>query len=238
VYSLGTLPNPKNSEVIDRWHKAKNQSGPQTPETESVERTEGYVLFNTSKFSGMDSLMTVRFQVIDSSSSPAIVIDSAMHWTNIYGIDQNAKPVDRNRDINLYQSRVSTALLSGSKDYMFRVRYRDHNLKWSDWSALTPFNTVGINDIPGRQQGYDLEQNFPNPFRDQTTFTYSVPEKCGVVFRIYDKNQKLINEIDEGVKNRGTYCFDYDAEKLGSDVYFYEMNANSLSVSKKMIHIK
>jgi len=97
---------------------------------------------------------------------------------------------------------------------------------------------LGTDEIQGMQQGYYLEQNIPNPFRNQTKFTYKVPEKCEVIFRVYDKNQRIIMEINEGIKDKGTYTLDFNAENLASDVYFYEMNANNLSVSKKMIHVK
>jgi flagellar hook assembly protein FlgD len=59
-----------------------------------------------------------------------------------------------------------------------------------------------------------------------------------VIFRIYDKNHRIIREINEGIKYKGTYSFDFNAENMAGDVYIYEMNANNLSVAKKMIHIK
>jgi acid phosphatase type 7 len=238
MYSLGNNNDPRNSELMDTWYKSKNQAGPGTPELENFEIVENQIHFNTSGFSGPDSLMSVQFQVIDSLQSSKIVLDSITHWTNIYNIDQYYKPVDVNKGINLLQSKIALSQLSAGKEYYFRVRYRDHNLKWSEWSALTSFSSVGTDENPGVQQGYYLEQNIPNPFRNQTKFTYIVPEKCEVIFRVYDKNMRIIMEINEGVKLKGTYTLDFNAENLASDVYIYEMNANNLSVSKKMIHIK
>lgn len=238
VYSLGTLTDPKNSELIDNWHKVKNQPEPEKPQIENVSQTDDFILFNTSLFSGIDSLMSVRFQIIDSSLSSPVVIDSIIHWKNVYGIDQNNAPVDLNLNINLYQSRIRKAQLSGSKEYYSRVRYRDHNLKWSDWSDLTRFSTVGINEEPELPQGYFLDQNYPNPFRTETTFSYRIPEKCEVVFRIFDNNQRLVSEINEGIKAAGTYSFHYKAENPDSNTYIYEMIAGGLSVSRKMTCIK
>ncbi len=238
MYSLGNNNDPRNSELMDTWYKSKNQAGPETPELINFESVENQIHFNTSGFSGPDSLMSVQFQVIDSLQSSKIVLDSITHWTNIYNIDQYYKPVDVNKGINLLQSKIALSQLSAGKEYYFRVRYRDHNLKWSEWSALTSFSSVGTDEFQGMQQGYYLEQNIPNPFRNQTKFTYKVPEKCEVIFRVYDKNMRIIMEINEGVKLKGTYTLDFNAENLASDVYIYEMNANNLSVSKKMIHIK
>jgi hypothetical protein len=238
VYSLGTLSNPKNSELIDKWHKVKNQPEPEKPRIENISQTDMYVQFNTSVFAGIDSLMSVQFQVIDSSLSSSVIIDSLSHWTNIYGIDQNSNPVDLNLNINLYQSRISKTQLSDSKEYFSRVRYRDHNLKWSDWSDLTRFSTVGIKENPGLRQGYLLEQNYPNPFSNETTFSYFIPEKCEVIFRIFDNNQRLISEIYEGVKSEGTHILHYKSENLSSNTYIYEMTAGGVSVSHKMTCIK
>lgn len=238
VYSLGTLADPKNAEQIDKWHKSKNQARPATPVIEDIFQTEAYIQFNTSAFSGNDSLMSVEIQVIDNSSSSTVVIDSTRHWINIYGIDQNAQPVDLNRNINLYQCRISKTKLSDSKEYFSRVRYRDHNLKWSDWSELRPFTTLGINENPGHRHGYFLDQNYPNPFRNETTFSYYIPEKCDVTFRIFDNNKRLIREINEGVKLKGSHSFQYKEVSHSSSIYIVEMNAGGFLLSQKMTCIK
>ena len=237
MYSLGNNNDPRNSELMDTWYKSKNQAGPETPGLLNFEITGNHIQFNTSEFSGPDSLMSVHFQVIDSLQSSNIVIDSITHWTNIYNIDQYFKPVDMNKGINLLQSTISLAQLTEGKNYYFRVRYRDHNLKWSDWSGLTSFSILGTEEIQGRQQGYYLDQNIPNPFRNHTKFTYRIPEKCEVIFRVYDKNHRIIMEINEGIKDKGTHILDFNAENLASDIYVYEMNAKNVTLSKKMLLI-
>lgn len=238
VYSLGTLTKPQNSDLIDRWYKSKNQTGPGTPVIESIEWKNENVVINTSRFSGIDSVMSVQYQVIDSSQISRILIDSIAHWKNIYGVDLSLTPVDLNQNINLYQSRIGKAQLSDSKDYFFRVRYRDHNLKWSNWSEPSLFRTVGIKDNRGLEKSYFLDQNYPNPFHNNTIITYHVPVSGDVIFRIYDINNKLVDEIREGVKHKGTYNIHYNAEKLSSDIYIYEMIAGGFPVSKKMTCIK
>ncbi len=238
VYSLGTLAKPQNSELIDRWHKSKNQSGPATPVVDLVERTDEYVQITSSEFSGIDSLMSVQFQVIDSSQSSPVIIDSLTHWVNIYGIDMNSNPVDLNRNIDLYKSKIKRAVLSDEKEYLFRVRYRDHNLKWSNWSALSRFTTLWTGDKHINQNGYLLNQNYPNPFNNETSFTYHIPEKCEVVFRIYDEGKRLISEIEQGLQPEGTYSVNYDAKKLSSGMYVYEMHTRNFSTTKKMTCIK
>lgn len=238
MYSLGELNKPKNAELLDTWYKKKNQPGPDTPVAEGVSYTGNYIQLNTSGFAGADTIMSAHLQVIDSSANPHIVVDTLLNWENIYGIDQNNNPVDLNHGINLFQTKISSAFLQGNRPYSFRVRYRDQNLKWSQWSASTLFNTTGINS--NKSQLYDqfLSQNYPNPFLDHTTIVYTIPEKTGVIFRIYDSNNRLVEEINEGVKSKGTYRLTYKAENKCSDSYIYKMVTNKFSVEKKMIKVK
>ncbi len=238
VYSLGTPGNPQNSALLDTWHKVKNQSGPDTPGIENIEQSAEYVQFNTSRFSGVDSLMSVQFQVVDSSQISNILIDSVMHWKNIYGVDQNDNPVDLNKNINLYQSRIRTTQLSNGKVYFFRVRYRDQNLKWSNWSGLIRLTTLGIGENNNCQTGFILNQNYPNPFKINTVISYSVPETGEVKFHIYDQNFRLIDEINEGIKVRGTYQLEYKAINLDNDIYYYQMITGKGTIAKKMLKIK
>lgn len=237
VYSLGTLSKPKNSEVIDSWYKQKNQPGPEVPGVLNITRTESYIEFESSVYSGPDSLMSVRFQVIDSSLVKPVLIDSTRHWKNIYGVDQNAEPMDLNLNINLYQSRINSTGLSDSKDYLFRIRYRDHNLEWSDWSEPTRFKTLGLQENPLPQQGYFLYQNYPNPFQNSTVIKYQIPEKARIVFRFFDSHNQLVDSVSVGEKDEGTHQFTFHPGSLCSGSYICEMTANDFSVSRKMLLI-
>lgn len=238
VYSLGTLNDPKNSELIDVWHKSKKQANPATPVIENIVWSNETVQFNTSKFSGIDSIMSVQFQVIDSSQSLQVIIDSIIHRMNIYGIDQNSVPIDLNQNINLYQSKIDILKLSTAKNYFFRVRYRDQNLKWSNWSGLTAFQTTGIHGVIEQLQNNYLRQNYPNPFQYKTTIAYEIPEETEVVFRIYNSENRLLDEINQGIKTKGIYNFTYRNVGAGSDIFIYRMVTDKFMAEKKMVKMK
>jgi hypothetical protein len=235
VYSLGTPGDPKNNELLDVWHKSKNQASPGTPVIESIEWSNENVVINTSRFSGIDSIMSVQYQVIDSSASPQVIIDSITNWKNIYGIDQNSLPVDLNQNINLYQSKISASKLSKESEYFFRVRYRDQNLKWSNWSDLARFTTLGTGENQVIQTGYILDQNYPNPFRNNTSIVYNIPERSDVVFRIYDAKYRQVAVINEGFKDKGNHHVNYNTANLSGGVYFYEMITKNQCITRKMV---
>jgi hypothetical protein len=241
MYSLGNQFKSRNSERMDTWYKKTLQPGPATPAVENALINPETIQFNTSAFSGTDSLMTVEMKVNERSANSPIVLDSLANWENIYGTDLNYIPLDKNRGINLNQLKIRKSLLSVSKSYSFSVRYRDHNLKWSAWSNSVPFNTSGIisgvDELANSADNYQLNQNYPNPFRGNTTITYTIPEKSDVFIRIYDKNGRMVDEISEGVKLKGTYLLDYKASHLSNDMYFYQLITGKLSITKKMMKI-
>jgi len=242
MYSLGNQFKARNSELMDTWYKKILQSGPATPAIENASINPETIQFNTSLFSGTDSLMTVEMKINERSVNSAIVLDSLANWENIYGTDQKSIPIDKNSAINLNQLKIKKSKLSVSKSYDFSVRYRDHNLKWSAWANSVPFNTSGIisgvNELANSSDNYRLNQNYPNPFRGNTTISYSIPEKSDISIRIYNKNGQMVDEINEGVKSKGTYQVDYNAIHLSSDMYFYQLITGKSSITKKMVKIE
>lgn len=80
-----------------------------------------------------------------------------------------------------------------------------------------------------------LNQNVPNPFAEQTTITYNVPESVGkaqIIF--YNANGQIIQTVD--VKTRGKGKVNVFASDLSSGLYHYTLVADGKVVdSKKMV---
>jgi hypothetical protein len=195
--------------------------------------------FNTSAFSGIDSLMSVELKIADASAPTQAVLDSLVHWKNIYGVDKSFNPIDKNLNINLNQLIIHKSRLNQNKTYAFSVRYRDHNLKWSSWSDSAPFNTNGL--ISGLDGFNDLstddslDQNYPNPFSHSTIFPYQIRERGNVSFFILDFSGKEIRMIDSGLKSTGKYNLEINSEKLENGIYFLRMETNQHTITRKMI---
>jgi Icc-related predicted phosphoesterase len=239
MYSLGNQFKSKDIALMDNWYKKINQTGPNTPVIENAQINTDNIQFNTSPFSGADSLMSVEMKVTELSGNSAIVLDSLVHWKNIYGVDKNYIPIDKNNGINLNQLKVSKSLLSENKSYSYSVRYRDHNLKWSSWSNAATFNTdgiiSGINAFDNSSGDYALFQNYPNPFSQSTIFPYQIQKSGNVSFRILDLTGNEIRYIDEGEKSPGKYNLQINSGKMESGIYFLLMKTDHGTISRKMI---
>jgi len=92
------------------------------------------------------------------------------------------------------------------------------------------------NDI-NKPAKFTLQQNYPNPFNPTTNIRYSLKNKSDVHLNIYNLiGQKVATLVNE-VKNRGSYIvtFDAQAKGLSSGVYFYRLETNQGTITKKML---
>ncbi len=99
--------------------------------------------------------------------------------------------------------------------------------------------TIGINpistEIPAQ---YILQQNYPNPFNPVTNITFSVPKAGLVKLTVYDAAGRESAVLFNGELSAGSYNYDFDASQLASGIYFYKLEANDFTQTKKMVLIK
>lgn len=108
---------------------------------------------------------------------------------------------------------------------------------WVDAGSPDP-NATSVNDKQIFPESYSLSQNYPNPFNPSTSIKFSIPEKAIVTLQVYDVNGRKVAELLNGEKEPGNYDISFDASKLSSGVYFYQLCSNGFFQSKKMILMK
>ena len=94
--------------------------------------------------------------------------------------------------------------------------------------------------IPRR---FVLHQNYPNPFNPVTKIRFEIPvngETGGFLVKlsIYDIQGRVVASLVDEQLNAGLYELNFDASKLTSGVYFYNLQTNGFSDTKKMILMK
>jgi ligand-binding sensor domain-containing protein len=85
---------------------------------------------------------------------------------------------------------------------------------------------------------YSLSQNYPNPFNPSTTISYSIPERSNVRLSIFNTLGQNISEMVNEVRDAGSYEQSFDASQLSSGIYFYRIEAASVSNSKTFVETK
>jgi hypothetical protein len=85
---------------------------------------------------------------------------------------------------------------------------------------------------------YALSQNYPNPFNPSTEISYAIPAETHVTLKVYNLlGQEIASLVDE-VKEAGHHTISWNATDQASGVYFYSLETNDFSATKKMVFMK
>ncbi|MBX2977350.1 MAG: T9SS type A sorting domain-containing protein [Ignavibacteriaceae bacterium] len=99
-------------------------------------------------------------------------------------------------------------------------------------------NLVSIKNDSEVITEYALFQNYPNPFNPTTKITYQIPKEGLVTLKIYDILGKEVTTLINEEKQAGKYSIEFNASKLSSGVYLYELRSNEYKSTKKLLLMK
>ena len=85
---------------------------------------------------------------------------------------------------------------------------------------------------------FALHQNYPNPFNPATTIEYALKEAGMVTIRVMNVIGEEVATIESGFRPAGRYRVSFDATKLPSGIYLYQIRAGSFVDTKKMVLVK
>ena len=85
---------------------------------------------------------------------------------------------------------------------------------------------------------FQLNQNYPNPFKERTTIKYCVPDKARIGLEVSDSYRNKVKTLVKEIKEAGTYKVEIDARNLPDGIYFYRLQAGEFIETKKMILLK
>ena len=95
----------------------------------------------------------------------------------------------------------------------------------------------GGNDQLDDRNQITLGQNRPNPFKDETLISFSLPEASAATLIIYDMNGKVVKVV-EGEYSAGYNEVSVNSADLGATgVMYYRLMTDKGSVTKTMIVI-
>ncbi len=86
--------------------------------------------------------------------------------------------------------------------------------------------------------GYELSNNYPNPFNPTTKIRYQLPRASNVSLKVFDILGREAATLVDEKQNQGTYIVEIHAANLASGVYFYRLQADGFVSVKKMLLLK
>jgi len=112
--------------------------------------------------------------------------------------------------------------------------------------AKTESNRFGItirptsvnNEVGDTPLVFGLEQNYPNPFNPSTTISYTLETAGNVNISVYTLMGQRVATLVNEAKTAGTYSVRWNATGAASGMYYYRLEANGQSITRKMTLIK
>ena len=84
---------------------------------------------------------------------------------------------------------------------------------------------------------YKLHQNYPNPFNSQTTIAFGLPQAGDYSLTIYNITGQKVTSF-AGSAEAGMVTLSWDAADQASGVYFYKLDTDNFTSTKKMVYLK
>ncbi len=153
-----------------------------------------------------------------------VATDEKSTWKKIGFVKGNGTSTN----INIYNFIDEQVTFSG------KYRYR---LKQIDFDGSYKY-TNAIDVLVNQPLNFTLEQNYPNPFNPSTTIKYAVSNKQLISLKVFDILGKEVETLVNEVEEPGNYSIVFNASKLGSGIYFYQMRAGGFVETKRMSLVK
>lgn len=120
---------------------------------------------------------------------------------------------------------------------------------WSEGVHNTPYavallqaslsRLTGVEAVDDLQPDkYSLEQNYPNPFNPGTQIDFSVPEDAFVTLVVYDVTGKEVATLQRGNLKAGNYTVGFNGRNAASGIYYYKLETDNFTMTKKMVLLK
>lgn len=207
--------------------------------------------YNAYNYSGQATVYTTGFKTLIVDSYGTIILP-----TVVYNNVMRVKVIDESYDtIKAGGVVTSTTHTIITNYWWFRMGYKFpvfdlgfaessvmNNLKF----AIVPIKNVPvyINQISSKiPEKFDLFQNYPNPFNPATNIKFQITNNRFVTLKVYDILGKeiatLVNEkLQPGIYEIPFSINRFTGNQISSGVYFYRLETDNFSDTKKMLIIK
>lgn len=177
---------------------------------------------------------------LTSQSINTIRIDSIYLQTGQYFfVNQLEYPLYLNENDTVYFSIVFIPLTQSVLPKQDNIKILS-NAQNSPLSLLVKGRGVNPNDveIEGLINSFNLSECYPNPFNPTTTVEYQVPKTSKVKISVFNLVGEEITVLVNEEKPQGKYTIEFNGTNLPSGVYFYRMQAENFTSTKKFVLLK
>jgi beta-glucanase (GH16 family) len=93
----------------------------------------------------------------------------------------------------------------------------------------------GVSGLNQESSDALLEQNYPNPFDDYSSITFSLQQEQHVVLEVYDSLGRKVQTLADEAYGPGSHTVGVEAKQLEPGLYSYRLQAGSSSAIRQML---
>lgn len=105
-------------------------------------------------------------------------------------------------------------------------------------NAGDPSSVTSIENLSVLPSEYKLYDNYPNPFNPSTNIKFDLAEQAFTKLIIYDQLGREVETLISGELMPGTHEVRYEPKGISSGAYFYTLQTNRFSKTKKLLLTK
>ncbi|NOX65769.1 MAG: T9SS type A sorting domain-containing protein [Chlorobi bacterium] len=92
-------------------------------------------------------------------------------------------------------------------------------------------------------KGFNLQQNFPNPFNPETKINYELPNRSRVLLKVFNELGEEVRTLVDKEQFAGKYQVQWDGrdnnyKHVATGVYFYQLSMEGAAQTKKMLLLR
>jgi hypothetical protein len=97
---------------------------------------------------------------------------------------------------------------------------------------------VSVDDQEFVVNDFQLYQNYPNPFNPSTKISWQSPVSGWQTLKVFDVLGREVATLVDEYRDAGSYEVEFNASRLASGIYFYQLNSGNFTSTKKMILLR
>ncbi|NVO19867.1 MAG: T9SS type A sorting domain-containing protein [Bacteroidetes bacterium] len=98
--------------------------------------------------------------------------------------------------------------------------------------------TLGMPGNSDKASNFSLEQNYPNPFSENTLVKFQISIQSETRVNVYDMTGRVVSTLINERLNPGKYELNFDGSTLSGGTYFYSLETGKSKETRKMIILK
>ena len=246
VFSYGATPTfPTNSTANNYWadliFSANSYTFNLTGIKDALECTS----------TGAPNLQTLNINSVDCSTLPVSLISFSatpgtssvtLRWATSSEINNLGFEVQRSIDGTGGWTTLGFVDGAGNSSSTRNYSYVDENLsarryyfrlKQVDIDQRYEYSPIVVAVLDGKND-FALDQNYPNPFRNETVIRFTLPQRAKVNLSLFDMNGRLVRVLVNESKESGTHAVTFNSGTLTRGLYYYKLQTGELTAVRKM----